>query len=184
MTFEVLKFTPENLERHKTALKGVGKNGEVIYTTRDRELTHHTEYYIEGLGLYRITDRWTHSHPQNLEWASNFFKQEGFNSPLHFLQEITRIYADEAGCLPTLYTHRLVRSTMTFEQALTYLKAGHKVTRIEWQESSHLKPHVTLAHNHTFYAVPESDNYSTQVYRPSSADLLAEDWTLYNGGEE
>ena len=73
---------------------------------------------------------------------------------------------------------------MKFEEILPHLKAGCKVTRIEWQESSHLKPHVTLAHNHTFYAVPESDNYSTQVYRPSSTDLLAEDWILYNGGEE
>ena len=73
---------------------------------------------------------------------------------------------------------------MKFEEILPHLKAGCKVTRIEWQESSHLKPHVTLAHNHTFYAVPESDNYSTSVYRPSSADLLAEDWILYNGGKE
>ena len=182
MTFEVLKFTPENLERHKTALKGVGKNGEIIYTTRDRELTRHTEYYIEGLGLYRITDRWTHSHPQNLEWASNFFKQEGFDNPLHFLQEITRIYADEAGRLPTLYTHRLVRSTMTFEQALTHLKAGHKVTRTAWCTGDEERCFFIDENNVTCRW--EKEGYLVENNSFSGDAILAEDWILYNGGKE
>lgn len=176
MTSEVLKLTPENLERHKNALKGAGKDGEVIYTTRDRELTHHTEYYIEGLGLYHITDWWTHSHPQNLEWASNFYKQEGFNSPLHFLQEITRIYADEAGRLPTLYTHRLVRSTLSFDQILPLLKAGHKVTRVPWNGA--------FLHIYENKIIVEKSKVGVECTSVSKEDILAEDWILYNGGKE
>lgn len=73
---------------------------------------------------------------------------------------------------------------MKFEEIFLYLKKGHNATRIEWQESSQLKPHVALGYNNIFYLVPESDNYSTSVYRPSSEDLLADDWILYRGGEE
>lgn len=195
MTFEVLKFTPENLKRHIKAdrhEKDLGGKRKVIFTTRNRWLDSDDRFIIPGLGKFIVTDHWTYENPSSLNIFIDFYKQEGFETPDEFYREITKIYADENGKLPPLHVHRLVEDRgsagtslgVAFEEILPLLKAGCKATRIKWQDTSQLKPLVVLGTGNNFYSVPASVKHSVSLYHPSSEDLLADDWILCKGGEE
>lgn len=193
MTFEVLKFTPENLERHIKAdrhEKDLGGKRKVIFTTRNRWLDSDDRFIIPGLGKFIVTDHWTYENPSSLSIFIDFYKQEGFETPDEFYREITKIYADENGKLPPLHVHRLVEDRgsagtslgVAFEEILPLLKAGYKVTRIAW--SAGKEERYFFLDDNNIACSWESAGYFVENTTLSGAALLADDWILYRGGEE
>ena len=187
MTFEVLKFTPENLERHIKAgryEKDLGGKRKVIYTTRNRWLDSDDRFIIPGLGKFIVTDHWTYEKPSSLNIFIDFYKQEGFETPDEFYREITKIYADENGKLPPLHVHRLVEDKgsagitfgVAFEEILPLIKAGCKVTRVSWNGA--------FLHIYENKIIVEKSRVGVECTSISKEDILAEDWILYNGGKE
>lgn len=102
-----LKFTPENLERHKKALKPVPflHGVRALYTTRNEKKGRHFEIFkIDELGYFLLEDIRTYYPNQRGVMYALFYADEGFSSPVEFRDEIDRIYSPD----DVLYVHNML----------------------------------------------------------------------------
>lgn len=110
---KVLKFTPENLDRHIHAFPyseyDTGNGRKFIFTARDEIKGKIGEVFlIEGLGKFCLTSVETYkrmdtegAHAPFLNWES-----VGFSSEEVFWNEMYRIYGKD---LKRIYLHKLLK---------------------------------------------------------------------------
>lgn len=71
---------------------------------------------------------------------------------------------------------------MTFEDALTAMKAGKRITRAFWRGKPESEATVSIREMEEGQTPVKTRSYDERVYTASPADMLAEDWCIV--GEE
>ena len=66
-----------------------------------------------------------------------------------------------------------------FSEALYSLKAGFKIARKAWPEDRFLEEYNSVIHDCMY----GRSSFYIEPYFPSSVDLLAEDWHIYEDSE-
>lgn len=100
-----LKFTPENLERHKKALDVDMPVCRSIYTTRSAVKGRAFEVVkVEGIGHFILLNTFEYPPGARYILVRNMWEKEGFSSPEEFSAELDRLYPEPQ----TLYVHHYI----------------------------------------------------------------------------